>query len=561
MRRSLFAQIQITLFSFFLLVFLVAIPLISSWVHTVINTENNQQIADLIASSSYALQSSDAFAHQDDAKIRSMVHFLIGNPNLCTVSIQDAQNTLHVEMRREQCHDTGFFSQLMQKPTSTGFQPLGYIHATANKDDLDIRTRHILNGLFLGVVVIFLCVFWGVSWVIQTIVARPITALIEQIHAIQPGDPWINQLPEYATRELHQLVRDTAAWIQKTHVAVSEERRAKERERDMRILVANMEQQYEDLFSSVATGIALFHNDQHCYLSNCSVAHIMGLECEPEGVFGMTVDSMTQRMDAVDAEQFKNMIRDAAESRERKVLDLRIRLSSQQSRWIHFSISPHENQSGVFEGLLECIMIDVTDRKSVEEQHRFHAEHDGLTGLLNRRAGLHLMTHEMRHYFRLPRSPESGCAVVMMDLDRFKWINDQYGHDAGDKVLRVTAEHLNHMKRSHDLIARLGGDEFVMTFMRMQSQKDIQIIAHRLIQKLIQPVDFDGTKDFVGASMGIAWISDWRDEDTIESVIELADHAMYKVKRAGRGGYCIVDVTKNLFEEPVILDQGDFLST
>lgn len=155
------------------------------------------------------------------------------------------------------------------------------------------------------------------------------------------------------------------------------------------------------------------------------------------------------------------------------------------------------------------------------------AMRDPLTGLANRTA---LQQHLTQALSRNQRRQEL-LAVMLIDLDGFKPINDQYGHGLGDRVLAEVAQRLNLFKRESDLAARLGGDEFVMACENVHCAEAVQQLAERLLDRLNQPLTLEGHTVHVAASIGIALS---RDEDDTTTLIRRADAAMYQAKAAGR---------------------------
>ncbi len=155
------------------------------------------------------------------------------------------------------------------------------------------------------------------------------------------------------------------------------------------------------------------------------------------------------------------------------------------------------------------------------------AFHDHLTQLTNR-AGL------MNQLADVGARRPSGLIVLYIDLDGFKPINDEFGHDAGDRVLQINAERLREESRSTDLVTRVGGDEFVVVLGAGDNQSNArergQATADRLVGAIAQPIEIDGVEVRVTASIGVA-VSDA--EAGIKQLLTLADQAMFEAKRAG----------------------------
>jgi len=176
-----------------------------------------------------------------------------------------------------------------------------------------------------------------------------------------------------------------------------------------------------------------------------------------------------------------------------------------------------------------------TLRRAAEAEVAHLATHDFLTGLPNRG---HFMDRLIE---RMNRRPGAGArfAVIAMDLDGFKQVNDRLGHAAGDAVLRDVALHLRHCGRRDDLVARVGGDEFVMLLGRITATGEAAGIAARIVQTLPRQFGPPGREVRVGISAGVV-VADRRHQ-TPEALLADADHALYRAKRAGRGRFVLHD--------------------
>ncbi len=182
-----------------------------------------------------------------------------------------------------------------------------------------------------------------------------------------------------------------------------------------------------------------------------------------------------------------------------------------------------------------CITYqDIQQKKQEEARLRHTALHDGLTGLANR--GLFLNRAELM-LARLRRRPNRGFAVLFLDLDGFKQINDVMGHAAGDKVLLAIAERLRHIVRPQDTVARLGGDEFALLLDEAGDEADMRQVANRLHAEIARPIVVAHEDAYVSASIGIALASAPYLGATSESMLRDADQAMYAAKRAGKGSF------------------------
>ncbi|MDI1310334.1 MAG: diguanylate cyclase [Methylotenera sp.] len=178
-----------------------------------------------------------------------------------------------------------------------------------------------------------------------------------------------------------------------------------------------------------------------------------------------------------------------------------------------------------------AVFADITSSKIAHDEFEFLAHHDPLTKLPNRLLFNARLSHSLS---RIKRTGDN-VALLMIDLDGFKFINDQFGHQAGDRVLEVVAERLLANTRSEDTVARLGGDEFVVVLEDIMEITGATDIAHKLIQEISQPIVMGVNKMTVTASVGIALSSMIGDNPKL--LISSADDALYRAKDAGKNKF------------------------
>lgn len=179
-----------------------------------------------------------------------------------------------------------------------------------------------------------------------------------------------------------------------------------------------------------------------------------------------------------------------------------------------------------------CLLSDISDRKQFEETISRYANFDPLTCLPNRRLFMDRMAQEILR----SRRSNVGFALLFIDLDRFKDVNDTLGHYMGDLLLQQTAERLLESVRATDTVARLGGDEFTILLTGINGRLDVEKLAPQILAALNEPFDLQGELVLGGASIGITlYPHDAVSEDVL---FKHADQAMYRAKQEGRGRYC-----------------------
>jgi diguanylate cyclase (GGDEF)-like protein len=184
------------------------------------------------------------------------------------------------------------------------------------------------------------------------------------------------------------------------------------------------------------------------------------------------------------------------------------------------------------DGGMVCTYEDITERQQTLARINHMARHDALTGLANRTA----LTEEIEHALRWARRGED-FAVLSLDLDRFKQVNDTLGHPVGDSLLRLVAQRLSETVREVDTVARLGGDEFVVVQTGGTQPMHAKALAARLTEVLGAPYAIDGHQVIVGISIGIALSGSDFGSNTVDLLLRRADLALYRAKQAGGGDW------------------------
>jgi diguanylate cyclase (GGDEF)-like protein len=236
---------------------------------------------------------------------------------------------------------------------------------------------------------------------------------------------------------------------------------------------------------------------------------------------------------AWDTGQFPSSLHDLAERLKRREsfsnLLVRVTIGGQQ-RWWELSGTPKLDENGIFDGF-RGVGSDVTQQRESSDKIAYLARYDTLTGLPNRM----MLTEAMGDALAYSEQWRTRCAFLMIDLDRFKAVNDTLGHLVGDQLLARVSERLKEQMSENELCGRLGGDEFAIVIRDASDVEHVNRVAQRVIDRLSQPYEVDHHTLYVGASIGSA--SGPRDGSTVETLMRNADLALYRSKDDGGGAH------------------------
>ena len=228
--------------------------------------------------------------------------------------------------------------------------------------------------------------------------------------------------------------------------------------------------------------------------------------------------------------------------------------------WVHVEAAPTQLPDG--DSLWDGILYDINERKQAEQRIEFLAYHDVLTGLPNRM----LVEDRFRQAAAFADRTKSKVALLYLDLDNFKTVNDSLGHVVGDALIRTVAQRLADCVRDTDTISRQGGDEFVLLIPALHATEAIAPILVKLMASLGEPVPLEGHELTTSASIGITFYPD--DGGDFEALTKKADMAMYRAKEAGRNTYRFFDDQMNVEAVELLrmrnglrraLTQGEFI--
>lgn len=255
-----------------------------------------------------------------------------------------------------------------------------------------------------------------------------------------------------------------------------------------------------------------------------SVKTLLGYE--PEELIGRKAIELTH---PEDAPAFKALMQEVREGR------LEVGTTEQRQRhkngtwvWLEASVRlTRDPTTGIPDGYVASVR-GMDRRKALETQLTYLASYDSLTGLANR-----ALFNQQLHEALTQIQADKSFALLFMDIDHFKQINDTYGHQAGDALLQEVAQRFRAALRSRDLLARLGGDEF--TLLLEANRTEVALLAERLIASISQPVSYGALDISVGLSIGIACIPEHGQDS--ETLLSAADQALYQAKRAGKNTF------------------------
>src|SRR5581483_1276611 len=282
-----------------------------------------------------------------------------------------------------------------------------------------------------------------------------------------------------------------------------------------RALERRSEQRVRALVEHSSDVISVLDRDLRVRWQSPSVSRLLGFDADR--ALGMRATELVHPEDAAEVE------RRLAATHRTGTVTLHTRTRHANGEWRHLEVIADNRLADPDVQGIVVSMRDVTARQALEDELRHQAFHDGLTGLANRA----LFEEHLVQALARARRHQEPVAVLFLDLDDFKTINDSLGHEAGDALLRVAAIRIASAVRADDTAARLGGDEFAVLAATTAHDDEARIIATRLLSALAEPFAVAGRDLRVSASIGVAW------SDGSIGVRELmrdADTAMYAAK-------------------------------
>jgi diguanylate cyclase (GGDEF)-like protein/PAS domain S-box-containing protein len=279
------------------------------------------------------------------------------------------------------------------------------------------------------------------------------------------------------------------------------------------------EARYRLLFERNLAGVYRSTSDGRILDCNDACARVFGYE-KREDVLGTNANDFY--FDDTERERVVQMLR---EQKQVSNLELRLRRRDGATVWVLENVTLRD------EDVMEGTIIDITDRKHAQEQVEYQAYHDSLTALPNRLLFRDRIALALAHVKRAGRL----SAVMFLDLDQFKLVNDTLGHTVGDRLLQAIGARLVSCVRAEDTVARMGGDEFTILLAELSDRRAAAQVAQKILEAVRHPVTIDEHELYVTTSIGIAVFPD--EGTDAESLLKNADRAMYRAKELGRDNY------------------------
>ncbi len=290
------------------------------------------------------------------------------------------------------------------------------------------------------------------------------------------------------------------------------------------------QQRFTVAFERAAGGLALVDSEGNLLRVNPAFCELLGIEDA-----ALLTHPILDLLHPADTPELRERLQ-AIVGQPDGLAAMEVRLRSDfRTVWVSLHVSSFEDPGSSSTGLIYQLH-DISDRRAAQEQLRFAAYHDGLTSLPNRLAFLQSLQAAID---RSKVDPTATFATLLLDLDRFKMVNDSLGHAAGNELLVEVARRLSSSVRPGDSVARLGGDEFGLMFDRIGSQQEAVSLAQRVADTIVQPMQIGGSEFTVQCSIGLT-LSDLGHRSADEMIRD-ADIAMYDAKGKGRGLISVFD--------------------
>lgn len=356
---------------------------------------------------------------------------------------------------------------------------------------------------------------------LSTVITNPLQRIVDTSEEIAKGD-YSKRAVVQSNDEVGQLARSFNGMVDKVAAAYSDveaanrtlETRVEERTRELR----ESEERYRLLFERNLAAVYMATDEGRLIDCNDACARMFGYESRQDFLDYGTIEYLHPH-------ERDSIIRRLRDEGAVTNVEVELRRRGDDSVWALENVRrivPADGGPAVLEGIL----LDITDRKRAEADIAFKAYHDGLTRLPNRALFLDRLDVALAH----ARRNQTSLAVLFLDLDDMKAINDTFGHPIGDSVLRAIGDRLREAVREGDTVARVGGDEFLI-LLDVRNPDEAKEVAKKILARVSEPLVVERDELYLTTSIGLALFPG--DGDDAQALIRHADGAMYRVKEAG----------------------------
>lgn len=444
---------------------------------------------------------------------QQVVQGLVGTRSVRGATLRSGPHVLAQAARPETRLDPGDPASLHRRLVSP-FSSESAIGELVLLPDPDVARRQAAHTAALVRMVVFgitLALGLTLGLTLHLRIIRPITGISNRLHGLEATTgARLSFPPGHEADEIGQLVQDVNALVEQLMATLHKERElAGQLELDKR--------KVQSILENAGTGILVADAGGRLEAWTPAFLRLLDLEQVPPvkgtslpvyfGTAGNAVEALLRRCQAEGAK-----------------ISETLRLSDfegERHRWLTLTLDP------VGPDWVQGLLEDVTTYRDATEAAEDLAIHDLLTGALNRLGA-------ERALGELLKRTRPGIALMLVDLDLFKAVNDSYGHDAGDEVLREVTRRMAAVLRRSDLVARLGGDEFLLVAEALVDESTALAVAQKIIQAIRAPILLSGGAEArIGASVGVALCGEGVVQSA-DALVKRADQAMYQAKQAGR---------------------------
>ncbi len=366
---------------------------------------------------------------------------------------------------------------------------------------------------------LLLLILGGIYIIFRQIVSQPLNQLLEQINSTSVDAAQLDgQIQVRSSDEIGFLAENTNDLMNR----ISSFYRS---EAEKNAQIVKLESQFRNIFEFSHAGIALLNRNNQVFLSNPSFkSTIQHFNCDEELVY------LPKFFD--DSDEFEDQITRVRECGNSLFKDFR--LKGRDDVWLRVLFSHVESDSdSSLDKFVELVIYDISDRAHKEKAFIYNATHDALTGVYNRRGA----ESKLREFCSVVKAQKSHFVIVWLDLNDFKIVNDEHGHEAGDIVLKESASRIRSILSPDDIIARWGGDEFIVA-LNLDDLNVLPSLLTRMENACTASIEInDELSVVVGASIGASTSSQIGYD--VDELLVKADQLMYLVKKNGKTGFRI----------------------